>query len=356
MSQNPIRGEGGPRGLADAPTPPASADGPLAGFRSLTQDLRRQVAHGDLTPKVARDRAAEAAERLAAALDRPGSETPTPPRPFLDRLIAASNARTRARANISLEGHQRETNLLLRQGLIEQQLATRAAEFEGRAFARNMHGGPPAPTLTGLLAFHESAQLDGDEAAQEWGRRQLESFRPRVAEPEDLRRLDRACDRPDRVNPRIVAAYVEALRGHDPAELETFVAHALEGRDASACTAAFELARESPEGLAPRWVRSVLDGLGEFPDAALAGLRHREVEAARDADEAARSRAQALAETARGEARLSDLVAPSAAELARQARVDAKPLAGPEQAIGLALDRRGLDAEEFRARLAPAAE
>ena len=356
MSLNPTRGASGQPGPAGVPNPPASADDALTGFRSLTQDLRRQVGRGDLTPKVARDRAAEAAERVAAAVVRSGPGAATPSNPFLDRLVAAANARSRARANTSLEGLQRETNLLLRRGLIEQQLVTRSPEFEGRAFARPMHGGPPAPTLTGLLAFHESAQLDGDEAAQEWARRQLESFRPRVAEPEDLSKLDRACDRPDRVNPRIVAAYVEALSGRDPAELETFVAHALEGRDASACTAAFELARESPEGLAPRWVRSVLDGLGEFPDAAMAGLRHREAEAARAADEAARARAQAVAQTARIEARLTDLEAPSAADLARQARVDAKPLAGPDEAIGLALDRRGLDPDEFQARLAPALE
>ncbi len=328
-----------------------SSDEALSGFRALTDDLRRQVGRGELTPKVARERAAEAAGRLAADLDRKADHAASGPRPFLDRLVATANARARSRANTGLDGLQRETNLLLRRGLVEQQLATRVAEFEGRAFSRPMHGGPPAPTLSGLLAFHDASLAEGDEAATEWGRRQLEALRPRVIEADDLRKLDRACDRPDRVNPRIVSAYVESLANRDPAELETFVAQAIDGRDASACAAAFELARRCPEGLAPRWVRATLDGLGEFPDAALNRLRLDEAQSARSDDQSARDHARALAQTARDEARLSDLEAPTEADLVRMARVEAKPLTGPDQPIGLALDRRGLAPEEFLASL-----
>jgi len=61
--------------------------------------------------------------------------------------------------------------------LIEQQLQNRAREFEGKTFVRSFTGGQPAPTLDSLLRFHETSSLAGDEAAQEWSRRQLESAR-----------------------------------------------------------------------------------------------------------------------------------------------------------------------------------
>ncbi len=124
----------------------------------------------------------------------------------------------------------------------------------------------------------------------EWARRQLEGFRSRTVDAEDQRRIDLACDRPERVNPRLVDTYVEALEGSDPEGLETFVTHALEDRDANACMAAFLLARQAPEGDQPRWVRMVLNGLGSFPDAALSTLRSVEAEARAADAEAARRR------------------------------------------------------------------
>lgn len=357
MSLNPLRAAIGQAGLnasrADSPFQ-AEANAALTAFRAHARDLSQQVGRGDLTPKVARERAAEAAGRVRDGLLKSSESYSAVPRPFLDRLIEASNARKRARENMGLEGLQRETNRLLRQGLIEQQLNTRAAEFEGRAFTRPVHGGPPVPSLPGLLALHETAVQAGDESAQEWARRQLEGFRNRAANPEDQRQIDRACDRPDLVNPRIVATYVESLQGRDVAELETFVAHALEGRDASACTAAFLLARQAPEGLALRWVRSTLNGLGEFPDAALAGLRSWEADARREEAEAARVHAEYAGEVAHAEARFADLEAPTKADLGRQARMAATPAAAPGQPIGLALDRRGLNPDEFQAQFTPA--
>ena len=103
-------------------------------------------------------------------------------------------------------------------------------------------------------------------------RRQLEGFRSRTFNDDDLRKIDLATDRPERVNRRIVNAYVEAIRGRRPRD-GAFVAEAIDGRDANACIAAFVLAREAPEGPRLRWVRDVLAGLSEFPDAALATLR-----------------------------------------------------------------------------------
>ncbi|HWE38566.1 MAG TPA: hypothetical protein VG406_18490 [Isosphaeraceae bacterium] len=353
MALNPLRDalrQAGAGAFGEATPFRAEADDALIGFRALRDGFERQVRRGDLTPKVARERAAEAAGKLGEALRRQADGYSPAPRAFLDRLVEASNARARAREGLSLEGLQRETNRLLRRSLIEQQLVGRAHEFEGRAFVRPMIGGPPAPTLDSLLDFHETAVHAGDEAAQEWGRRQLEGYRNRVLNADDHRKIDRACDRPEAVNPRTVVGYVEAIRGRGAEELEAFVGQALAAGDASACAAAFVLAREAPEGPRARLVRSVLEGLGSFPDAAIESLRAWEADARRSESEAARAQADFAAALAEAEARFPGLDAPTDAELARRAREHARPVARLDQGepIGLALDRRGLDPDELR--------
>lgn len=337
-------------GAFESPSPfQAEADAGLAGFRTLRSDLERQVRRGDLTPKIAREQARAAADRLREQLlSRSECYSPTP-RVFLDRLIEAAASRNRARDRQSLESLQRETNQLLRLALVEQQLLNRAVEFEGRAFVRSMSGGQPSPTLGSLLAFHESATQAGDDAAQEWARRQLEGMRSLVLDPDDLRRLDAACDRPERLNPAIVARYVEAMGGQPCEALEQFVAQALAGPDANACAAAFVLAREAPEGTSARWVRAVLDGLKSYPDAALAALRSWEAESRRRDADAARDAAERALATAEAESRMPTLEAPGPAELVRQARLRALPVANPDEPIGLVLQRRGLDPEDFEA-------
>jgi hypothetical protein len=321
----------------------------LAGFRTYRDELERQVHRGDLTLKVARQKAEAASAQLRVALQRSAEDFSPVPRAFLDRLIEASNARKKVREHMTLEGLQRETNRLLRQGLIEQQIQNRSVEFEGRTFVRSMTGGVPAPSLESLLAFHKESSHAGDEAAAEWARRQLEGFRGRTVDPEDQRKIDLACDRPDRVNPRLVDTYVEALQGSDPEGLETFVSHALEDRDANACMAAFVLARQVPEGEQPRWVRMVLNGLGSFPDAALSTLRTVEAEARAADAEAARAQADYTIAVAESLAQLTGVEAPTAADLRNQARIQSKPVARPGETIGLALDRRGFSPDEFAA-------
>jgi hypothetical protein len=325
----------------------AVADAALAGFRAARDDLERQVRRGDLTTKVARQRAAELAATLKRDLLARSESFGSAPGSFQERLAQAAEMRKRASHTQSIEALQRETNRLLRQALVEQQIVNRAVEFEGRAFVRPLAGGAPAPTLDSLLAFHEEAGRIGDEAAQEWARRQLEGLRTRTASAEDHRRIDAACDRPDRVNPQIVARYVEAMTGADAEALETFVAEALTSTDANACCAAFLLAREAPEGEAARWVRAVLDGLGSFPDAALNTLRAWDAEVHRQAAEAARVRAEYVATLAEGEARSLSTAAPSEADLRRQARITERPAAAPGEPIGLNLARRGLTPEEL---------
>ena len=272
MALNPLRDALRQAGLSafghDSSFQP-EADAALGRFRATRESLERQVRRGDLTVKVARDRATLAARELRENLEKKAGAHSPAARVFVNCLDDAARSRAKARENQSLEGLQRETNRLLRQGLIEQQLAARQGEFEGRAFVRSFSGGPPAPTLRTLLDFHENAQLAGDEPAMEWGRRQLEGFRPRIVNPEDHAKIDQACDRPDQVNPRLVARYMEALGDRDPAELESFVGHATDSRDANACAAAFLLARAQPEGTAVRWVRDVLNGVDRFPDSAL---------------------------------------------------------------------------------------
>ncbi len=350
MALNPLR-DAVRRAHDDATTTAtpfqADAEAALAGFRALRQDLQRQVRFGDLTPKVARQRAAEAASDLRRDLLAQGERFQPMPPVFLERLTMAADARKSTRGGPSLDALQRETNRLLRLSLVEQQLTNRAAEFEGRTYVRPIHGGQPAPTLASLLEFHAHAEQAGDDAAREWARRQLEGMRNRLVDPEDHARIDTACDRPDRVNPRLVARYVEVLQEADPSDLEAFVGQALGDRDASACCAAFVLAREAPDGLSTRWVREVLEGLKAFPDSALEHLRAREADLHREATAAAHAQVERVAALAESEARLPDLEPPSPAELERHARIAARPVAAPDEPIGLALARRGRLLEEF---------
>jgi hypothetical protein len=352
MALNPLRealGQAGRAAFNNESPFKAQADSALARYQALRDDLEQQVHRGELTLKVAREKAGAVAAHLADGLRKEAESFSPVPRVFLDRLVDAGNARKRVRENQSLEGLQRETNRLLRQSLIEQQLRSRADEFEGRTFTRPFQGGAPAPTLDSLLVFHDLARDSGDEAAMEWTRRQLEGFRNRVNELDDQRRIDLACDRPDRVNPRLVETYVEALRDQNIEELETFVTQALEERDANACMAAFLMAREAPEGSRLRWVRMVLNGLGQFPDVALSSLRTLEAEA-RNADaESARSQADFVIAQAEALAQFTDVKPPTGAELERQARLQARPSAQLGEPIGLALDRRGLSRDEFEA-------
>jgi hypothetical protein len=344
MALHPFRealGQAGLRAFQHESTFKPLADASLARFQSFRDDLERQVRRGDLTVKVAREQARAAAETLKTEMLKQAEGYTPVPRAFLERLVEASTARKRAREHQSIEGLQRETNRLLRQSLIEQQLRTRAEEFEGRTFVRTMPGGKSAPTLQSLLAFHESATQAGDDAATEWARRQLEAMRSRVAEPADVARIDTACDRPEAVNPRIVARYMEALEGGDAEDVETFVHEAIEVRDANACVASFLMARQAIGGTAVRWVRSVLGGVGVFPDSALATLRTIEAEA-RDADaQAARAHAEYAVALAEAQVRFQGVEAPGAEELARLARVEALPVAKLGEPIGLALGRRG---------------
>lgn len=320
-------------------------DAELANFQSLRADLERQVRRGDLTVKVAREQAAAAAEAAKANLKRAAEGFSPTPRSFLDRLIEATDARKKARESASLESLQRETNRLLRQSVVEQQLVARSGEFEGKAFVRPMAGGPPAPTLDGLLGFAQSGADSGDEVASEWSRRQLEAFRVQVQNPTDLRRIDLACDRPDVVNPQLVQGYLAALEGQSADSLSTFIDQSIESGEANACVASFVLARQSdPNGDDPamaRATRKVLSSLSQFPDAALATLRAWEADA-RDADaEAAQAHLNFATARFDAESRLPNLLAPSMAEVNRMNRIDAKPAATLGESIGLTLDRRG---------------
>ena len=328
----------------------AEAEAALSGFRAARGDLERQVRRGDLTVKVARERAAAVAAELRARLMKQSEGYSPTPRAFLDRLVEADKARKKAKETLSIEGLQRETNKLLRQHLVELQLQARAAEFEGKTFFRPVAGGVPSPTLDGLLSFHRMAGDSGDEVALEWTRRQLESFRNRVFNADDLRRIDLATDRPDRVNPRIVDVYVEAMQGRPADELETFVAKAVADGDSNACIAAFVLARQDPDGSRNRWVRQVLSSLAEFPDPALSTLRGLEAEARAGEAEAARAQAQFAIARAEAEVGLDGLEAPSERDRERIARIESRPLARPGEPIGLTLARRGaIDESEFEA-------
>jgi hypothetical protein len=318
-----------------------TADAALADFQAVRSDLERQVKSGELTLKVARQRALASARSMREGLAKAAHDFSATPRVFLDRLNEVADARKRARSKASLESLQRDVIVLLRKSLIEQQIVNRASEFEARAFHRPINGGTPAPTLDGLIAFHESASRADDPAASEWARRQLEAFRARVASADELRRIDLATEQPDELNPRIVTRYVEGLRGESCETMETFIREALEGRDANACAAAFLLARESADPAGIRWVRTVLERLDEFPDATLAALRAWETDARTADSEAARTAAEFTATIAEAEARFPSLEPPTPDELRRREELRSRPIARVDEPIGLAMTRRG---------------
>lgn len=322
------------------------SDAELARFEALRLDLERQVRRGDLTVKVARERAAVAAATAKATLRREADGFSPTPRAFLDRLIEATDARQRARENASLEALQRETNRLLRQSVVEMQLVARAREFEARTFVRPLSGGRPAPTLDSLLALARTGGEAGDDVALEWSRRQLEAFRTQVTEPGDLRRIDLATDRPDVVNSRLVETYLAALDGQPTQAVSTFIDRSIESGDANACVAAFILARQVPadtaDPAAAQAARKVLSGLSRFPDAALATLRTWEADARRLDAEAAAAQVEFAGARLDAASRLPDLETPGPAAVARANRLEAKPVAQPGEAIGLTLARRGL--------------
>jgi hypothetical protein len=324
------------------------ADAALSGFQAVRHELERQVKHGDITLKVARERASSAADEMRSRLTRKSEGYSPIPRAFLDRLVEADKSRKKARESLSIEGLQRETNHLLRQHLVEQQLQTRVGEFEGKTFVRPIIGGVPAPTLDSMLAFHSTAVNSGDDVAVEWTRRQLEGFRSRVFGEDDLRKIDLATNRPDHVNPRLVGVYVDALKDRPAEEQEIFADKAIEQKDANACIAAFVLARQVPEGAGARWVRKVLASLPEFPDAALSTLRGLEAEARASEAEAAKAQARFAIARVEAEVNLDGIVAPTERDLERLGKIHAKPLAMPGEALGLNLSRRGaIDEDEI---------
>jgi hypothetical protein len=311
MALHTFREALGPVGLhvlddADDTAIQAEAQAALSRFQAIHDNLERRVRRGELPSDWARRQAEAAAAQLRATVRGRASDSSPVPKVFLDRLIAASEARARARASSTLEALQHETNRLLRSVLVEHQVQGRTAEFEAKTFHRPLAGGRAAPTLDRLLAFHQTAGLAGDEAALEWSRRQLEAIRPRTLDGESQDRIDRACDRPDAISPRRVARHLEALRAGAAADRAAFVARAVADRDPHACVAAFLLARRTPEATSLPWVRLVLSGLDVFPDAALSLLRALEAEARAEADDRARAQAERAIAIAEAQLRFPD--------------------------------------------------
>ena len=345
---NPLRSSLSETGLAATSQASPFAErteAEVAGFRAYRLDLERQVRRGDLTVKVAREKAAQYADGAKATLKRQADDYSPTPRVFLDRLIEASETRKKEHDSASLESLQRETNRLLRQSVTELQLVARTPEFESKTFHKPMVGGVAAPTLDSLLGLAWSSHEAGDDVALEWSRRQLEALRPLVHEPADLRRIDLACDRPDVINTRLVDTYLAALDGQPTDALTQFIAKATEAGDANACVASFLLVRrfdpQSDDLDLARTNRKLLASLNQFPDVALATLRGWEADAR--ANDAAAAQAQLAFAVARfdAESRLPGLEAPSAAEVDRLNRLAARPSALPGEAIGLTLARRG---------------
>src|SRR4051812_5833464 len=78
----------------------AEADAALSHFQAIRDDLERQVKRGDLTVKVAREKAQAAAAQLKAELGKKVAGYSPVPKVFIDRLTEASNTRKRSRDHL----------------------------------------------------------------------------------------------------------------------------------------------------------------------------------------------------------------------------------------------------------------
>jgi hypothetical protein len=353
MGLNPLRdtlGTLGTRASESESAFKAVADSALASFRVARRELEARVRRGDLTVKAAREAARAAADQITGDLLRQSTAFTPAPRLFLERLTEASSRRAELRKHRSVEDLQRETNQLLRQTLVEQQMQARQGEFESQSYVRPLAGGAPATTLGSLLRFHDMATIAGDDAAVEWSRRQLEGMRGKVFTDEERSMIDQACDRPDRINSRLVVSYLERLASSSVDEIEVFLTQAIDRQDTNSCIALFVHARQSPADALPTWARRALQNLDLFPDAALAALRGWEAEARAIEEQAARSQAEFAASLAAAEAGLPSLKTPSDHDILRQAEVGKLPAADGGEPVGLALRRRGLTPEEYALR------
>jgi hypothetical protein len=353
MALNPLRDVLTRSGLeASRFTTPfqAQAQDRLTAYRAARSRLEQEVRRGELTVRVARTRARAEAGALERDLLSLADTFSSRPPALRERLAEVRRARLAAAAAASLESLQRETNRLLRESLLEQQVINRSHEFEGQAYTRPLSGGTAVPTLESLLSFHARATAIEDAPAREWARRQLEAMRERYPDPEDQKRIDLASDRPERVNPSVVARYVDRLTDATEADLDRFAEEAVAAHDASACCAAFSLARSRSDlELEAPWVARLLRELDRFPEAAITTLWNWETEAREAETEAARAVARFAADQAASESELRGLIAPTEEDLERRARLAARPLASAAEPIGLTASRRGLDAVEFAA-------
>jgi hypothetical protein len=305
------------------------AEDALATFRAARTNVEKRVKTGDLTLKAAREEVAQAAALLRESLASRSNRYSPVSSVFAERLADGAARRAEANRRRGLEDLQKETNELLKKSLVEQQIQARSGEFEGITHVRPIAGGQPATSVDRMLAFHEDSTRAGDDAGREWARRQLEGLRSRAYSEEEQLQIDRACQRPDRVNERLVSATIDDLDSRGDSELEVYVTHALESLDATSCVAAFILARRATDPIDRPWVRRILQALESFPDAALASLADWETKERIAEAEAARTYAEYAIELADSEAKLKGLRPPTEIELTRLSRLANLPLSRP---------------------------
>ncbi len=331
------------------------ADAALDQFRTFRENLRREVRRGELTPKVARERAADAANQLTEGLHKHCQEARSTPSIFGERLAEVYNKRQLAKATPTLETLQRETNRLLQANLVEQQIHNRNREFQSKTFERPVTGGEPAPTLRGLLQFHENAKVSGDESAREWSRRQLEGMKDQIVNPEDRKRLEQLCDLPGSLRADRVSEVLSELDHQDPSLLNQLSDEVIDSADPNACVALYLRAREAAGVDVDNepWVTHLLGRLDAFPDSALDCLKTWEQDARTEENQMLHQEAERTGLIAKREAALPGLQTPQPHELVSIDRIDRLPAVAPGEQIGLSLQRRGFTPDEYRARTEP---
>lgn len=240
----------------------------LSDFRDRREQLIGLVREGEMTLRFANARVRELAEGLGSEIrnDLDGL--------FQNRSVLATSLQKSVQLKNkaqSVDEIQRQSLELLKANLVELQINNRRVEFESKTYDRNATNQLPTPSIDKLFGLLTEASQARDDAAIEWSKRQLEQLQPYVVSENLKDRIDLACDRPDRINHRIVAKYKEQIQEHinNPEMLIALLDKALSVRDANACLAVYKMIRVHSDEISEEFQSQIAGRIEQFSEVVL---------------------------------------------------------------------------------------
>jgi hypothetical protein len=240
----------------------------LSDFRDRREQLIELVREGEMTLRFASARARELAEGLGSEI-RNDLEGLIQNRSVLAKSLQNS-VQIKQKAQ-SADEIQRQSLELLKANLVELQINNRKVQFESKTYVRNATNQLPTPSVDKLFELLAEATQARDDAAVEWSKRQLEQLQPYVVSENLKDRIDLACDRPDRINHRIVAKYKEQIQEHinNPEMLIALLDKAISVKDANACLAVYELVRGHSDQFSEEFQSQIAGRIERFSEVVL---------------------------------------------------------------------------------------